>query len=145
MKGKQMESGTVNQASDDEEDELVSHRIIALNSSVSNLRSSKAKNRPSVLTSRQSKEFSSRKPSPPLEVKQVKIQEMKIKCEDSPTHKKALGSSLLPKKQGKKKENQTSEGFYAQAVSSQVEEEVKINKTHMMEVIFDQQLENNDK
>ena len=47
-----MESGTVNQASDDEEDDVVSHRIIALNSSVSNLRSSKAKNRPSVLTSR---------------------------------------------------------------------------------------------
>jgi hypothetical protein len=40
IKGKQMESGTVNQASeiDDEEDDLVSHGIIALNSSVSNLR-----------------------------------------------------------------------------------------------------------
>jgi len=64
-----MESGTVNQASDneDEDEDVVSHGIIALNSSVSNLRSSKIKTRPSVLTSKEG--FSSRKPSPPLEVK----------------------------------------------------------------------------
>ena len=84
--------------SDDEEEDLVSHGIIALNSSVSNNRSSKVKTRPSVLTSKNSKQEMNSRKSPTLEVKQVRIQEMKINCEDSPTRSKALGQSLLPKK-----------------------------------------------